>query len=100
MAQPISEAARILGARIKERRKKLGNSQEEIALLADMNVSNYGKIERGLGNPNFHTVIVIAAVLTIDPADLVRGIGKNDLPKRERVFTAAEFIAEKRRRAN
>jgi len=99
MVQPISEAARILGERIRARRNTLGSSQEEIALLADMNVSNYGKIERGLGNPNFHTVIVIAAVLNIDPAKLVRGISRDDLPDRERVFTAAEFVAEKRRRA-
>jgi transcriptional regulator with XRE-family HTH domain len=52
MPQPISDAARILGERIRERRIALACSQEEIAHLAGMNVSNYGKIERGLGNPN------------------------------------------------
>ncbi|MHC5797021.1 helix-turn-helix domain-containing protein [Lacisediminihabitans sp. FW035] len=98
MSQPISEATRILGERIRTRRLKLACSQEEIANLAGMNVSNFGKIERGLGNPNFHTLVRIASVLGIDPALLVVKIGADALPDLEKTFTAADFIRERRRR--
>jgi transcriptional regulator with XRE-family HTH domain len=99
MSQPISDAARILGERIRERRQKLACSQEDIALLAGMNVSNYGKIERGLGNPNFHTIVLIAAVLTVDPGTLLAGIGKSALPPKTRAFTAADFVREREERS-
>lgn len=100
MPQPISDAARILGERIRERRQKLACSQEEIALLAGMNVSNYGKIERGLGNPNFHTIVLIAAVLTVDPGTLMAGIGQASLPPKARAFTAADFVRERTERSD
>ena len=99
MTQPISEAARTLGERIRARRLRLSCSQEEIALLAGMNVSNYGKIERGIGNPNFHTIILIASVLTIDPGKLLAGINGSDLPQRKQAFTAADFVRERARHA-
>ena len=63
-----------------------------------MNVSNFGKIERGLGNPNFHTLVRIASVLGIDPAVLVARIGADTLPDLAETFTAADFIRERRRR--
>lgn len=98
MSQPISDAARILGERIRVRRMKLACSQEEISHLAGMNVSNFGKIERGLGNPNLHTIVRIASVLGIDPAVLVAGIGAESLPEAVERFTAADFVRERRRR--
>jgi transcriptional regulator with XRE-family HTH domain len=63
-----------------------------------MNVSNYGKIERGLGNPEFHTLIRLAAVLGVDAAELVTGIGADSLPETRRVFTAKEFVRERKAR--
>jgi transcriptional regulator with XRE-family HTH domain len=98
MSVPISEAAHILGERIRDRRNKLALSQEEIANLAGMNVSNYGKIERGLGNPNFHTLVRIASVLGVDPGTLIEKIGAESLPERVHTFSAADFIRERRAR--
>jgi transcriptional regulator with XRE-family HTH domain len=98
MSSPISDAARILGERIRERRLALGCSQEDISHLAGMNVSNFGKIERGLGNPNFHTIVLIASVLTIDPGVLVHGLDEKTLPEKHRAFTAADFVAERLKR--
>ena len=98
MSQALSEAARILGERIRETRVTLALSQEEIALLASMNVSNFGKIERGLSNPTFHSLVRIAAVLGIDPAVLVTGLGADSLPAKPAAFTAAEFIKEREAR--
>ena len=98
MPQPISEAARILGEWMRIRRTKLACGQEEISDLAGMNVSNFGKIERGLGNPNFRTNAHIASVLGIDPAVLVAGIGVESLPDLAEMHTAAAFVRERRRR--
>lgn len=98
MTEPISDAAKILGERIRDRRTKLAVSQEEVANLAGMNVSNYGKIERGLGNPNFHTLVRIAGVLGINPAVLVEKIGADSLPERTETFTVADFKREQRDR--
>jgi transcriptional regulator with XRE-family HTH domain len=63
-----------------------------------MNVANYGKMERGLGNPEFLTLIRLASVLGTDPAELVKGIGGESLPEKRRVFTAREFVRERARR--
>lgn len=95
MAEPVSEASRLFGDRLKALRLTLACSQEEIANLASMNVSNYGKIERGLGNPELHTIIRLAAVLGVDVSELVRGISANDLPEKRRVFTARDFVKER-----
>jgi transcriptional regulator with XRE-family HTH domain len=96
MAEPLSDAARTLGERIRDQRTKLALSQEEIAHLADMNGSNYGKIERGLGNPNFHTILQIAAVLGVDPGSLVTGLFAPSGHGKPQVFTAVEFVRERR----
>lgn len=98
MLQPISDAARIMGERVRDERLKLALSQEDVANLAGMNVSNYGKIERGLGNPNFHTLMRIAAVLGVDPAVLVHELGAGTLPEKVRTFSAADYIRERDRR--
>jgi transcriptional regulator with XRE-family HTH domain len=98
MPEPQSEASRLLGERLRARRLKNACSQEEIANLAGMNVSNYGKIERGLGNPEFLTIIRLASVLGVDAADLVKGIGKDALPSKPRVFSAREFVRERNAR--
>ena len=98
LPEPLSKVTRILGERIRIPRVKLAWSQEEIAHLAGMNVSNFGTIECGLGNPNFHTRERIASVLGIDPAVLVAKIGANALPDLAETFTAADFVRKRRRR--
>jgi transcriptional regulator with XRE-family HTH domain len=95
---PVSEAARILGVRLRDLRLKSSCSQDEIANLAGMNVSNYGKIERGLGNPELHTLIRLAAVLGVDAAELVKGIKAESLPEKRKVFTARDFVRERSQR--
>lgn len=94
----MSAAARLFGERIRDQRLRLGLSQDEVAHLAGMNVSNYGKIERGIGNPVLHTVVRLAVVLGIDPAELVAGLGVEHLPPLVEAFTAADYVAERRAR--
>ncbi|MFF1573771.1 helix-turn-helix domain-containing protein [Leifsonia sp. NPDC058292] len=95
MAEPHSQAASILGERIRTARSSLGLSQESIADLAQMHVTNLGKIERGTANPSLHTIVRIASVLGVDPALLVAGIGGDELPANVRVLSAAEFMRER-----
>ena len=98
MPEQLSDAARTLGERIREQRLRFALSQDDIANLAGMNVSNYGKIERGLSNPTLHTIVRIASVLGVDPAVLVRGIGSESLPDTDATFTAKDFVRERRER--
>jgi len=98
MAESHSRAASILGERIRLARGALGLSQESVADLAQMHVTNFGKIERGVANPSLHTIVRIASVLGVDPATLVGGIGGDQLPVNVRVLTAAEFMRERRSR--
>lgn len=98
MPEPLSQAARILGERIREQRLTFAISQDDVANLAGMNVSNYGKIERGLSNPTFHTVVRIAAVLGIDPGSLLAGLDESTLPPASETFTARDFVQERTKR--
>ncbi|MFF1634029.1 helix-turn-helix domain-containing protein [Leifsonia sp. NPDC058248] len=98
MAEPHSHAARILGERLRNARVTLGLSQESVADLAQMHVTNLGKIERGSANPSLHTIVRVASVLGVDPGVLMQGIEAAHLPANLRVFTAAEYLRERRRR--
>ena len=98
MPQPISEAARLLGERIRDQRIALAISQDDVANLAGINVTNYGKIERGLSNPAFYTILRIAVVLGVDPAIFVAGLGESTLPKSIETFTARDFVRERSKR--
>jgi len=95
---PSSLASRALGDRIRDERIRLGLSQDDVANLAGMNVSNYGKIERGIGNPVLITIVRLAVVLGVDPGTLVAGLGAEHLPDGQETFTAADFVRERRTR--
>src|ERR1700712_1839171 len=99
MADSHSRAAPILGERVRSARAALGLSQESIADLAQMHVTNFGKIERGAANPSLHTIVRIAGVLGVDPSELVDGIGADDLPPHIQVLSAAEYVRERHSRA-
>lgn len=94
-----SNAAAILGERIRGARIALGLPQSDIAHLAGMDVANYGKLERGQSNPTLETLVQVGTVLGVDLGALTAGlIGEGMLPPSERVFTAADFIEARGRR--
>ncbi|MBD8703100.1 helix-turn-helix transcriptional regulator [Frigoribacterium sp. CFBP9039] len=95
MPEPTSTAARIFGDRVREERQRLGLTQDELAHLAGMNVSNYGKIERGIGNPVLHTIVRLAVVVGVDPSVLVTGMTAEHLPPVLETFTAADYVKER-----
>ncbi|MEN0086100.1 MAG: helix-turn-helix transcriptional regulator [Leifsonia sp.] len=97
MPAPRSRAADVFGRRVREARIALAMSQEDIANLADMHVTNYGRIERGEANSELHTIVRIATALDVDPAVLMAGLyGTAMLPDRSRAYSVADFIAAKR----
>ncbi|MDY7528507.1 MULTISPECIES: helix-turn-helix domain-containing protein [Cryobacterium] len=80
MPEPKSEASRLLGLRLRQRRTELELNQESVAHRAGLNVSNYARIDRGTGNPTFHTLIRLADVLSLEVGDLLTGLTKEQLP--------------------
>jgi transcriptional regulator with XRE-family HTH domain len=87
-----SVAAKLLGERIREQRESRELSQEDVAHMAAMHVSNFGKIERGLSNPSLHTLLRIASVLEVDPGVLIAGLSGDMVTDRPHKLTAAELI--------
>jgi transcriptional regulator with XRE-family HTH domain len=59
-----------LGNRIRECRKKLGVSQQELAYRIGMEKSNLSVIESGKSNPQVLTLIKISCALDIQPSEL------------------------------
>ncbi|MEA9983713.1 MULTISPECIES: helix-turn-helix domain-containing protein [Subtercola] len=93
-----SEAARIVGERVRATRQKLGLSQEDVAVLAEMHVTNVGKIERGQSNPSLTTLISLAGALNANVGDWTSGLTTAMIPGRTHTLTAAEFLRERARR--
>ena len=63
-----------IGNAIKDRRKKLGISQQTLAYLASVSVNTIVAIERGEGNPQLGTLLTI-----IDTLDLQMDIHMKQL---------------------
>lgn len=72
--QPISDAARTFGARVRERRLTLGKSQEQLAADSELHWSFVGQVERGQRNLTLHNILKVAAALGVDPSELVTGL--------------------------
>src|SRR3954452_12474267 len=97
MPAPRSRAAQVFGQRVRDARIALGMSQEDISNLADMHVTNYGRVERGEANSELHTIVRIATALDVGPAELLRGLyGTEMLRHRSRVYSVADFNAARR----
>jgi transcriptional regulator with XRE-family HTH domain len=100
MLESKSEASRLLGLRLRERRLALGFKQESVALLAGLNVSNYARIDRGHGNPTMYTLIRLAAVLQIELSELLAGLVVEQLPPTRDAYIAIDFRRSQESMAN
>ena len=65
-----------LGKNIREIRKTKGFSQEELALIAEIDRSYVGGIERGERNVSFLTLVKLAKHLNCSISDFTRVIPK------------------------
>ena len=74
MPEPLSDATRLLGERVRARRESLGLSQEALADRAGVHWTFLGQVERGQRNLSLHNLLKIAAGVGVDPAELVRGL--------------------------
>lgn len=63
-----------LGLQIRERRKIKGISQEQLALLADVDRSYIGGIERGERNVSLLTLAKLATCIGCNISDFTKGI--------------------------
>lgn len=66
------ELARILGVNVRRARKRLGKSQEELALDVGMKRGYLSDLERGTRNPSVKAIARLAAALGVDPASLLQ----------------------------
>ena len=67
---------KLIGARIKETRKKAGKTQEWLAEQIDVSVGYISQIERGITKISLETLSEICAVLNGEMSYLVAGTAK------------------------
>jgi len=65
-----SPAHAAFGEAIRETRKQLGVSQEQLALECGLDRTYISGIERGTRNPSLTNILKIAAALRVTPAEL------------------------------
>jgi len=63
-----------LGRRIRAQRKRIGLTQEELALVADVDRSYFGAVERGERNVTFTVLCRLCLALQCDVALLTGGL--------------------------
>ena len=63
---------RVFGINVRRLRKERGLSQEALADEVELAVTYVGQIERGLRNPTLDVVERFAAVLGVDPLELLQ----------------------------
>ena len=97
MTQQQSALAREIGKRIATIRAKAGVSARVLAECADMDLTNFQRLERGIGNPTIVTLVQIATALEVDVAELVTGLSPEDLPHGHEPYGYSQ--AKERRRA-
>lgn len=74
MPEPMSDATRVFGERVRAHRDELGLSQEALADRAGVHWTFLGQVERGRRNLSLHNLLKVAAGLGGDPAELVHGL--------------------------
>lgn len=67
----VTKARLQLGKKIRELRKKMGISQEELGFRANLHRTYIGSIERGEQNISIDNIHKIAKALKVSPKDLL-----------------------------
>ncbi|SKC30725.1 anaerobic benzoate catabolism transcriptional regulator [Photobacterium piscicola] len=67
----MKDLAKLFGANLRSKRRDKGVSQDQLALLADIDRSYIGRIERGEVNITLEKVYQLAVVLECDVKDLL-----------------------------
>jgi len=77
MPPPRKPFLRAFGARVRQRRLDLGLTQEALADRAGLHRTYVGMVERGDRNPTLGNILRLAAVLEMDPGELVSGLDRH-----------------------
>lgn len=67
----MKDLARIFGEKLRQKRTRMGVSQDKLALLAEIDRSYVGRIERGEVNITLEKAYQLAEVLQCDIRDLL-----------------------------
>lgn len=67
-----------LGKRIRAQRKSIGLTQEQLALVADVDRSYFGAVERGERNVTFTVLCRLCVALKCDVATITIGLPVNN----------------------
>ncbi len=67
----MSELTIQFGQLVRKYRKERNMSQEQLALLCNMDRSYLGRIERGEVNPTLEKIYELSKILLINPQDLL-----------------------------
>ncbi len=70
-SMPRSPEHAALGEAVRHARVDAGLSQEALADAARLHITVLGDVERGVGNPNYATVVRLAVALGMTPGELV-----------------------------
>jgi transcriptional regulator with XRE-family HTH domain len=69
------EVATRLGENLRRARRRVGLSQEQVAIRASLHRTEIGLLERGGRVARVDTLIQLAGAMSIHPAELLEGIG-------------------------
>ena len=61
---------KLLGLRIRRLREARGQTQNELAVCAEVSPKHLGEVERGRGNPSLRNMLKLAAVLGVSLSEL------------------------------
>jgi transcriptional regulator with XRE-family HTH domain len=75
MPSPRNPSLRRFGDALRVERKKRGISQEQLALVAEINRTYMGGVERGEENISLLTIIKISTVLKVRPSEILGKAG-------------------------
>lgn len=98
MSSIHSSAARMIGERIRNARRALGISMDDLSELAEVSLTTIGKIERGAQSPTAETLVRISSALEIDAGSLISGLRAEDFGEREHTYTVKDFLKARRER--
>ncbi|MET0559031.1 MAG: helix-turn-helix transcriptional regulator [Solirubrobacterales bacterium] len=79
MTPPEPSAAEEFGCRVFKARRRLGVSQEILAIFAGLHRQEVGLIERGKREPKLTTILKLTQALGVEPNELLLGINPHKL---------------------
>lgn len=73
------ELYKMMGERLRDYRKKLNYTQEQVAELLDMSLTYYGKVERGINGLSIEKLLLAHEKMGVDISYLLTGEKKPEI---------------------